>query len=86
MDLHEAFHRATRESLELELERLARLGLDEKVTYTVADVISFLNGVQSIIEEQEVEGSAVDNPPHYTAGKVETIDKIEAVVEGLPAA
>ena len=32
------------------------------------------------------EDSAVDNPAHYTAGKVETIDKIEAVVEGLPAA
>lgn len=29
--------------------------------------------------------SSVDNPAHYTAGKVETIDKIEAVVEGLPA-
>lgn len=27
----------------------------------------------------------VINPTHYTQGKVETIDKITAVIEGLPA-
>jgi hypothetical protein len=27
----------------------------------------------------------VVNPPHYTGGKVETIEKITAVIEGLPA-
>lgn len=27
----------------------------------------------------------VINPTHYTKGKVETIDKIEAVIDGLPA-
>ena len=86
MDLYEEFNRVPRELLGHELERLAKLGLTEKVTYTVADVTAFLNDIQRIIEEQEGGGSAVDNPAHYTAGKVETIDKIEAVVEGLPAA
>ncbi len=28
-------------------------------------------------------GSAVDSPAHYTAGAVETIDKVEAVTDGL---
>lgn len=27
----------------------------------------------------------VHNPTHYTSGKLETIDKITAVIEGLPA-
>lgn len=26
----------------------------------------------------------VHNPTHYTSGKLETIDKIEAVIDGLP--
>ncbi len=30
-------------------------------------------------------GEQVISPEHYTAGRVETIEKIEAVVEGLPA-
>lgn len=29
-------------------------------------------------------GSQVDSPTHYTTGAVETIDKIAAVVDGLP--
>ena len=31
------------------------------------------------------EGGAVDSPSHYTSGEVETIEKIEAVTEGLNA-
>ena len=31
------------------------------------------------------EGSAVDSPSHYTSGNVETIAKIEQVVDGLDA-
>lgn len=37
------------------------------------------------MKKRKSDGERVDSPPHYTSGRVETIDKIEAVVEGLPA-
>lgn len=36
-------------------------------------------------EENNEEHDAVNKPLHYCSGKIETIDKIEAVIDGLPA-
>lgn len=36
-------------------------------------------------EEDNEEHDAVNKPLHYCSGKIETIDKIEAVIDGLPA-
>lgn len=36
-------------------------------------------------EENDEEHDAVNKPLHYCSGKIETIDKIEAVIDGLPA-
>lgn len=36
-------------------------------------------------EEDAEEHDAVNKPLHYCSGKIETIDKIEAVIDGLPA-
>lgn len=36
-------------------------------------------------EEDDEEHDAVNHPSHYCSGKIETIDKIEAVIDGLPA-
>lgn len=93
MQLYEAWLDRQARWLDNELERLSKMSLTQTVTYTVADLVARLGDLRSLIrdhaDELELktvgEESAVDNPAHYTAGKVETIDKIEAVVEGLPA-
>lgn len=36
-------------------------------------------------EDNDEEHDAVNKPLHYCSGKIETIDKIEAVIDGLPA-
>lgn len=36
-------------------------------------------------KECDEEHDAVNKPLHYCSGKIETIDKIEAVIDGLPA-
>ena len=93
MQLHEAWLDEQKRWLRTELERLSKMSPTQTVVYTVADIAARLSDLQGLIEDQAgalefkaaAAGSAVDNPAHYTAGKVETIDKIEAVVEGLPA-
>ena len=93
LQLYEAWVDEQKRWLRTELERLSKMSPTQTVTYTVADLIARLSDLQSLIRDHADalelktvgEESAVDNPAHYTAGKVETIDKIEAVVEGLPA-
>lgn len=36
-------------------------------------------------EDEDEDHDAVNKPLHYCSGKIETIDKIEAVIDGLPA-
>lgn len=56
-------------------------------------VITFVNSMNSNDalkkafgnEENNEEHDAVNHPAHYCSGKIETIDKIEAVIDGLPA-
>lgn len=56
-------------------------------------VITFVNSMNSNDalkkafgnEENDEEHDAVNHPSHYCSGKIETIDKIEAVIDGLPA-
>lgn len=56
-------------------------------------VITFVNSMNSNNaikkafgnEENNEEHDAVNKPLHYCSGKIETIDKIEAVIDGLPA-
>lgn len=93
MQLYEAWVDEQKRWLRTEQERLSKMSPMQTVVYTVADIAARLSDLQDLIEGQAGalefkaagEESAVDNPAHYTAGKVETIDKIEAVVEGLPA-
>lgn len=56
-------------------------------------VVTFVNSMNSNDalkkafgnEENDEEHDAVNHPSHYCSGKIETIDKIEAVIDGLPA-
>ena len=56
-------------------------------------VITFVNSMNSNNaikkafgnEDDDEEHDAVNKPLHYCSGKIETIDKIEAVIDGLPA-
>lgn len=59
----------------------------------LAKVISLVNSMNSNDaikkafgnKECDEEHDAVNKPLHYCSGKIETIDKIEAVIDGLPA-
>ena len=37
------------------------------------------------VKKDVVQHDAVNKPTHYCSGKIETIDKIESVIDGLPA-
>lgn len=62
-------------------------------TDELAKVIALVNSMNSNDaikkafgdEENDEEHDAVNKPLHYCSGKIETIDKIEAVIDGLPA-
>lgn len=55
----------------------------------LAKVIALVNSMNSndAIKKAfgDEEHDAVNKPLHYCSGKIETIDKIEAVIDGLPA-
>lgn len=59
-------------------------GNDEELNRVAEFVNSMYNATCEKVSEDE-EHDAVNKPIHYCSGKIETIDKIEAVIDGLPA-
>lgn len=48
-------------------------------------VAEFVNSMYGKVDNSDNNKDMVYRPNHYCSGKIETIDKIESVIDGLPA-
>lgn len=73
-----------------DMSSLLITGNEDELAKVITFVNNSINSNEAIKkafgnEENDEEHDAVNKPLHYCSGKIETIDKIEAVIDGLPA-